>query len=310
MRPLPGAALALAALLSTPAVFAQTTQVEQLLRRGVALRQQGRDEEALEVFLRAREASDEPRVLAQVALAEQALGRWVDAARHLRAAAAREDDPWIRRNAAALAGARDEIMRHVGALRVQGPGARGELHVDGARVSALPATEPAVVLSGARELEVRDAGYVPWRRRVEVPAGELTEVQVPVLLPEPTVPPVFVAPPPARGRAQRIAGWSLVGASALGLGAGIYGLVARDAAERDFNADPQCGGAGAIPAPCRDRRDTAETMSAVMIAGFVSAGVLAAAGVVLVLTAPSSRAPATVLACAPGPRAVGCALTF
>jgi hypothetical protein len=229
---------------------------------------------------------------------------------HLRAATAREDDPWIRRNAAALAGARDEIMRHVGGLRVQGPGARGELRVDGARVVSLPTTDPAVVLAGERDLEVRDAGYVPWRRRVEVAAGSLTEVEVPSLTSEAPAPQVVLAPPAPRGRAQRVAGWSLVGASALGLGAGVYGLLARNAAERDFNGDPQCQGGGSLPAVCRDRRDTADTMSAVMIAGFVSAGVLAAAGVVLVVSAPSSRAPATSLACAPGPRTFGCALTF
>lgn len=305
-----GVVVTVAALLAGVEASAQNAQVEQFLRRGVALRQQGRDVDALEAFLRARELSDEPRVLAQVALAEQALGRWVDAAQHLRAATAREDDPWIRRNTAALAGARDEIMRHVGGLRVRGPGARGELRVDGSRVATLPAGEASVVLAGSREIEVREAGTTPWRRRVDVAAGALTEVEVPAQASETPVPQGFVSPSRSRGGAQRTAGWSLVGVSALGLGAGFYGLLARDAAQRDFDGDPQCQGGGALPTVCRDRVDTADTMNAVMIAGFVSAGVLVATGVALVATAPSSRAAVTRLVCAPGLRSFGCALTF
>lgn len=284
-----------------------SAQVEALLRRGVALRQRGDDAGALDQFQRARALTDEPRVLAQVALAEQALGRWVDAARHLREAVAHEDDPWIRRNAAALAGARDEIMRHVGGVTVEGPGAQGELRVDDARVAALPMTAPAVVLAGERALQVRREGYTPWSQSFTVRPGELNRVEVPALQPL-VVTPVIPVTPPRRGQAQRVAGWSLVGASALGLGVGIYGLFARDDARASFAQDRTC--ATATPAAaCADYRSTVDTMNAVMIAGFVGAGVLAAVGVTLVLTAPSNR-PAVTLACAPGVRALGCALTF
>lgn len=290
----------------------QPPSVDALLRQGVALRQRGNDAEALEVFQRARGLSPEPRVLAQIALAEQALGRWVDAARNLRAAMRHEDDPWIRRNLSALTGAREEIIRHVGGLRAQGDGARGALRVDGAQAATLPMTEAIVVLSGARDIEVIAPGFLPWRQRVEVPAGDILSLDVPALTAEPPVAPPPPPPPsPPRGRAQRIAGWSLVGASAIGIGVGVYALVARDDAERALASDPLCqGGGSSPPAACRDRRDTADTMNAVMIAGFVGAGVLAATGAVLVLAAPSSRAPATTLACAPGWRSVGCALSF
>lgn len=299
----------LAGTLLTTALSAQSVgaQVEALLRRGVALRSRGDDAGALDQFQRARALADEPRVVAQVALAEQALGRWVDAARDLREAMSHEDDPWIRRNAAALGGARDEIMRHVGGLTVEGPGAQGELRVDDARVSALPLTAPVVVLAGERALEVRREGYSPWTRSLTVRPGELNRVEVPALQAL-VVPPVIPAAPSTRGRAQRVAGWSLVGLSAAGLGVGIYGLVARDDARNAFLQDPTC----TTPTPaaaCADRRSTADAMNAVMIAGFVGAGVLAATGVTLVLTAPSNR-PAVTLACAPGVRSVGCAVTF
>lgn len=299
----------LAGTLLTGGLSAQSVgaQVEALLRRGVSLRSRGDDAGALDQFQRARALADEPRVLAQVALAEQALGRWVDAARDLREAMSHEDDPWIRRNASALAGARDEIMRHVGGLTVEGPGAQGELRVDDARAAALPLTAPVVVLAGERALEVRREGYSPWTRSFTVRPGELNRVEVPALQALVVTPVVPVAPP-NRGRAQRVAGWSLVGLSAASLGVGIYGLVARDDARDAFLQDPSC--VTATPAAaCADRRSTSDTMNAVMIAGFVGAGVLAAAGVTLVLTAPSNR-PAVTLACAPGLRALGCALSF
>lgn len=299
----------LAGTLLTGGLSAQSVgaQVEALLRRGVALRSRGDDAGALDQFQRARALSDEPRVLAQVALAEQALGRWVDAARDLREAMSHEDDPWIRRNAAALAGARDEIMRHVGGLTVEGPGAQGELRLDDARVAALPMTAPVVVLAGDRALEVRREGYTPWTRSFTVRPGELNRVEVPALQALVVAPPVPVAPS-TRGRGQRVAGWSLVGLSAASLGVGVYGLVARDDARNAFLQDPTCTTATPAAA-CADRRSAADTMNAVMIAGFVGAGVLAAVGVTLVLTAPSNR-PAVTLACAPGVRSVGCAVAF
>lgn len=288
------------------AAQSNAAQVEALLRRGVALRQRGDDQQALDQFQRALAIASEPRVLAQVALAEQALGRWVDAARHLREAMSHDDDAWIRRNAAALAGARDEIMRHVGGLLATGPGAEGELRVDDTRVASLPMSEAVVLLAGERTLEVRREGYFPWHRTVALRAGELNRVDVPALQAVVSTP--GLAQPPPRSNVQRVVGWSLVGASALGLGVGIYGLLSRDDAQRANERDPNC--AATPPATvCVDRRDTADTMNAVMIAGFVSAGVLAAAGVTLLLTAPSNRS-AVALTCSPGWRSLGCEVRF
>jgi len=82
---LPRRLTAIAALLMTLAsspTWAQTSLNAQI-SRGVALRRQGRDASALEVFQSAWRSSRAPRALAQVALAEQALGRWVAAEAHL-----------------------------------------------------------------------------------------------------------------------------------------------------------------------------------------------------------------------------------
>ena len=85
---------------------AQETPATALLREGIELRRAGRDAEALARFERAHAVEPSPRTLAQMGLAEQALGRWVRAEAHLRAALAPRDDAWIERNRAALDAAR------------------------------------------------------------------------------------------------------------------------------------------------------------------------------------------------------------
>src|SRR5688572_1092503 len=58
----------------------------ELIDRGVEQRKAGDDRAALELFRRAFELNGSGQALAQMALAEQALGRWLDAHQHLRLA--------------------------------------------------------------------------------------------------------------------------------------------------------------------------------------------------------------------------------
>src|SRR5450432_505854 len=73
-----------------------------LMRQGIELRRAGRDQDALDLFQRAERVAPSPRGLAQIGLAEQALGRWVAANRHLGSALKNQGDPWIARNHAKL----------------------------------------------------------------------------------------------------------------------------------------------------------------------------------------------------------------
>lgn len=82
----------LASMIGVAPVRAQSA--ETLIDEGVQLREQGRDAGALERFQRAYAESRSARALAQVALAEQALGRWVDANAHLTEALAMGGE-WI-----------------------------------------------------------------------------------------------------------------------------------------------------------------------------------------------------------------------
>jgi len=141
---------------------------ETLMEEGVALRQRGDDEAALARFREAFSRTHAPRAQAQVALAEQALGDWINADRDMRAALAVTNDPWIERNRTALQGALQQIGHRIGSVdvRVNVPGA--ELWIDGTRVGSLPLPAPARVAAGVVMLEVRADGYATLRRSVEI----------------------------------------------------------------------------------------------------------------------------------------------
>jgi ribosomal protein S6E (S10) len=120
-------------------------------------------------------------VTAQLALAEQANGLWLDADAHLDAALRGADDPWITRHRAVLEEARRDIAGHVSALFVGGNVDGAEVRVDGAGVATLPMREPVRVVAGAAVLEVRAAGYAPTSRRVELRPRQVTREVVRLL---------------------------------------------------------------------------------------------------------------------------------
>src|SRR5262249_14668053 len=99
---------------------ADAAEDEVLLRKGVELRRQGRDEEAFEVFRSAFRLRATPRAQAQMGLAEQALGHWVDADADIAAAIRVREDPWIARNMSTLLAAHAKVLQHLGQLQVLG----------------------------------------------------------------------------------------------------------------------------------------------------------------------------------------------
>jgi hypothetical protein len=156
----------LVAAAMAPAAWSQDANA--LIDRGVELRAAGQDEAALQVFRQAWEARRSPRALAQIALAEQALGRWVDAETHLAEALSDEDDPWVRRRRRALQSALGEIRRHVGRLEVQGNVPGAEVLIGDRVVGVLPLAAMLHVQTGAVTITVRAAGYTPVTRTLSV----------------------------------------------------------------------------------------------------------------------------------------------
>jgi len=86
--PLVPATLLVALTVASSASAQPRRDDDALYAQGAVLRAQHRDEEALALYRQLHERTQAPRALAQVALAEGAIGRWVDAESHLVEAAA------------------------------------------------------------------------------------------------------------------------------------------------------------------------------------------------------------------------------
>src|SRR4051812_29586201 len=95
---------------------AEAADYESLMRDAVGLRRAGDDAGALKLFEQAYALNKTPKALAQIGIAEQALGRWSAARKHLGQALESGDDPWIKKNRAAINKSLDIIAAHVGQL--------------------------------------------------------------------------------------------------------------------------------------------------------------------------------------------------
>jgi tetratricopeptide (TPR) repeat protein len=151
---------------------------ESLVEQGIALREAGDDVSALALFQRAYAAAPTPRHTAQLALCEQALGRWVDAHTHLAAALAASGDAWIARNRGSLNGAFRSIGEQVGRLEVLGGVTGAVVRLGATEIGALPLDGPVTVLVGRSPLEVLAPGFAPFSTEVSIRAGELTRQSV------------------------------------------------------------------------------------------------------------------------------------
>ncbi len=222
------AAIAFLAAASTTPVARAQSNVEADLARGVALRRQGQDQAALEVFQAAWRSSRAPRALAQVALAEHALGRWVEAEEHLVEALGGTSDAWVRNRLSVLQSALTEIRQHVGRLDISGRPVGAEVVVEGRVVGTLPLERPLRVHTGSVTFTVRREGYVPATRTVQVaPSYPLRETVVLAPVPPAQViaptPALVVTPMAARPERRtrtspvRYAGYALIATGAAGL---------------------------------------------------------------------------------------------
>lgn len=330
MRAVTFGAMSVAALLVSSAARAQTPEVERLLRHGIELRQQGSNEAALGEFRRAHHLANTPRTLAQVALAEQALGRWVEAETHLREALRGANDPWVTRNRGALDGAMGVIAQHVGLVMVTCDVDGAELWIGERRAGALPLTAPLRVDAGEVAVSVRWGGRRA-SQRVQVNAGETAAVRLRVGQVESrqavavsvgaegaTSPRLDNgASTSSPGSTQRALGWvSLVG-GVIGLGVGVGGVLYRDDGARAYNDNfvlgySRCPGARIAyeqqPFDCQTWLDQEYTGNIMQWAGLAGGGALSLLGIILVATAPSGTPRASALMqCGVGPGDVGAA---
>lgn len=155
------------------------------------LRRSGQDEEALRIFERAYGTEKTPRAAAQMGLAEQALGKWVEAHGHLQEALRAKNDPWISKNRPALAEAASRVADHVGWIEIVGGGANVEVRLDGIPRGNLPLSHPLPTTTGSVAIELVLAGRAPLQRTPVVRGREVTRESF--VIPAPS-------PAPSRGK--------------------------------------------------------------------------------------------------------------
>lgn len=327
-----------------PETVRADSEEDSAIHRGVELRKAGKDQAALEEFQKAYSLTKSGRSLAQIGLAEQALGRWVDAEAHLEQALS-SDTTWIRKNTPALHKALVAIRPHVGILDIVGPPG-AEARINGLIMGTLPFVKPVRLPIGTANVELTKAGFLATSRTVSVSPGVLTRESIDL---EPARPPSVEGPgasvpaatsmptasvvvreqsnprsppDPARDEAQswhRPLAWGTGVAAVLGVGGGVTALLIRQRKISDI-AKYQCNpkdGTVNPPDPanafqCADLATGSSKWGVTAVVSFSIAGALTIASGVLFATLPSKPSASVALACAANlatPGAV-CQLTF
>lgn len=168
---------ACAVLLATTAPLARAQSVEVLLQEGLELRRQQRDAEALQRFMDAYNLSQSAQALAQVALAEQALGNFVEAEVHLQQALATQD-PWINPRRPALQEALGQISAQLGTIEITGGVAGAQVFVNGVDRGTFPQAARIRARAGSAVIEIRANGYAAVQRTVMIMAGGIARESI------------------------------------------------------------------------------------------------------------------------------------
>ncbi len=159
-------------------VDAQSQRSDALIQLGRDARRRGQDDVALDLFRRAWTQDHLPEARAQMALAEQALGDWVDADAYLREAMEATTDHWVTENRAVLDESLRTIETHLGQIEVRGGVPGAEVLLNGNAIATLPMAVPVRAPVGHFPMQVRAAGHRSVTLDVDVRPGELTRESV------------------------------------------------------------------------------------------------------------------------------------
>ena len=182
-------------LRATTARADESRDAEALIRTGVQLRMQGKDERALPFFEKAYQTFRTPRTAGQLGLAALAVGYFVDAERYLGEALASPDHPWVSKNLKMLGEQLAIAKGKIGELEVTGSPAGAEVWINGKRVGQLPLAAPLRLDKGRVGVELRAPGYVATSDSLVIVGGK-REARSYTLAREPAPPAPLAAPAP------------------------------------------------------------------------------------------------------------------
>jgi hypothetical protein len=273
-------------VLAAPIARADTSS-GQLVEKGIQLRREHRDAEALEQFKRADQMNPTPRIRAQIGFAEQALGQWLDAEKDLNLALSASDDPWIVEHAPALKQALAAIEQHLASLTIETNVDGAELWLNGARA----AMAPARVVAGTVDVEVRAPGYETVRRSIEITAGQASSERIELVAePQKQTPVTSIDAPPvvAEPSPQRFFAWGALAASGVVLAGATAAQLVHEQAARHYDDNSLCGETQTASRDerCGTYKGRAETAQTFATLGYVAGGALGLASAVLFWTAP------------------------
>ena len=287
---------------------------EKLIRQGIDLRKAHDDEGAVRAFQQAYDQVRTPRAAGQLGLAEQALGRWEDAERHVAEALHATGDAWVAKNRQTLDDAIGTIQAHLGRVEVLGNPEGAEVSVNGRSIGKLPLAEPVRVSAGQVNVEMRAPGYVPAQRTLAIVGGQYQRLVLHLAKEAAAESPAAGTKPVAEGastnaetagagvatpveappsQARVVLKWSAAGAAGVGLAVGIVAAILHSQNVSKFDAfSPRCfdnNGKAVLaddsPASaCQPALDAYRSDLTWEIVGFAGAGAFAATWLILQLT--------------------------
>jgi hypothetical protein len=252
------------------------------MQAGIALRREGRDREALDLFEQAYALAPTPRALAQVSLARQAIGDWVSAERGLAEALRSDADRWIVAYREVLERALATVRAHLGWLVVESNVPTGRLVVNGASDPEIHLAERSRVVAGAIDLDLQAEGYAPAHRAVQVAPEAEVRVAIDLdALPARAAPGASSRseqaesplPPPTAGT-RRVAGLLAAGVAGAFAGAGLVSWGIRESNAAVYDDDARCLlGTQTRAEQCGGYAQTANIALGAEIGSFAVAGV-------------------------------------
>ena len=301
-----------------------SNEADSLIRHGIELRKAHDDEGAAREFQKAYDQVHTPRAAGQLGLAEQALGRWEDAERHVAEALHAAGDAWVVKNRATLDEALGAIQSHLARIEVIGDPEGADVSVNGRVVGKLPLQEAVRVSAGEVEVELHAPGYVPAQRTLTIVGGQYQRLVLHLAkeasasggdAPSVTkvagdqrpqaestsVTPLVATSAPAEepSTARTVLKWSAAGLAGVGLVVGVVAAIEHGsnvsafdkAGCYDKNGTPVHANGSSAP-ECQGSLDSYRSDKTWAIVGFAGAGAFAVTWLVLQLTEGSHPAAA------------------